>query len=167
MKNLFNHFKFLFPVVALCALQACQQEPDYKAVRQQVIDLHDKLMGDDEKAMRNQMKLDTLITPAGLHQLKQTQPQLDTAMAKQQMSALIKQLQQADDAMNDWMHRFNPDVQGQNNQQAVSYFNTEKKKVVHLDGLFKAAIQNSSAYLNKLNVKTDTGKATGHMEMKM
>lgn len=157
----------MFSLGLLCALQACNSGPDYKTVRDQVISQHDELMGDDEKAMMNKMKLDTLGMPATLQKLKQQQPQLDTAAEKRVITALTKQLTAADDAMGDWMHNFNPDVQQKNNQQAVDYFKAEKVKVQKLDSAYKVAIKASDEELDKFHIKADAAKSNQPMKMKM
>ena len=68
-------------------MQSCNQEPDFKTVRQEVLDQHDQLMIDGEKVMTFQMKLDTL-SKSGLKAIKRKQPALDTAAEQQQIKAL-------------------------------------------------------------------------------
>ncbi|EHQ31081.1 hypothetical protein [Mucilaginibacter paludis] len=147
------------------ALSACQNDPDYKAVRQQVLDQHDKIMMDGEKAMTFKMKLDTLAMSA-LAKFKQQQPSLDTTAELQQLKTLSKKLNDADERMNDWMHNFKTDVDGKTNAEAVSYFNGEQVKIRQLDSIYKMVLKESADYLKRFNVKTDTSmKTMDHMKM--
>lgn len=163
MKKYFKYFAF--PIFAGLLLIACQSEPDYKTVRQQVLDQHDQIMMDGEKAMSYKMKLDTLAM-AGLAKLKQQQSSLDTAAEHQQIKALTKKLADADEHMNDWMHNFKTDIDGKSNAEAVKYFNKEKIKIKELDSICKVVIKQSNDYLKKFNVKTDTSmKSVDHIKM--
>jgi hypothetical protein len=146
-------------------LQSCQNQPDYKAVRQQVIDKHDKIMADGERATNNKMKLDTLAL-SGLKQLKKANSTLDTLAEKQTITSLINKLDDADDKMNDWMHAFKTDVEGKTNKEAVAYFNAEKLKVEQLDSVYKVVLKQTDDYLKKLNIKPDTAMSS-HDHMKM
>ncbi len=159
-----KYLKYLALYAGL-TLASCQSEPDYKVVRQEVLDQHDKIMMDGEKAMNYKMKLDTLAM-SGLAKIKQHQPSIDTAAEHQQIIDLTKKLNQADEKMNDWMHNFKTDVDRKSNTEAVAYFNAEKTKVQQLDSTYKSVLKEAEAYLKKLNVKSDTSmKAMDHMHM--
>jgi len=160
-------FNLFIALSAILLLQACNNQPAYKAARDQVINLHDELMGDDGLAMTNKARLKAIATPAALQNLKITQPQTDTAMEKAHITAMIKQLDSVSNAMSDWMNQFNPDVQGKSDQQAVDYFKAEKVKVNKLDSSYKVILKTSDVYLAKFHVKaTDSVKAQP-MKMKM
>ena len=150
---------------SIMILAACQNETDYKMVRKQVLDQHDRIMFDGERAMNNKMKLDTL-GMSGLAVLKKQKPTLDTALEHKQIQALSKKLTDADDLMNDWMHNFKSDVGGKSNEEAVKYFNEENVKVNKLDSIYKAVLKETDTYLKKLNIKPDTTmKSMNHMKM--
>ncbi|MDN5288525.1 MAG: hypothetical protein JWR38_4799 [Mucilaginibacter sp.] len=135
-----------FILLGALLLQACNSGPDYKVIRQQVIDVHDKIMGDGEKAMNNKTQLDTL-------NLKKTDQTTDTLIERQQIRLLSKNLATADDQMSDWMHAFKMDFKGKTDAETVSYFNAEKLKVERLDSLYKSAISESDAYLKRFKGK--------------
>jgi hypothetical protein len=52
-------------ITMLCLIStllfSCKTEPDSKAIRQEVLNIHDKLMIDGEKVIKNKMKLDALL----------------------------------------------------------------------------------------------------------
>ncbi|GAA4336435.1 hypothetical protein GCM10023149_45210 [Mucilaginibacter gynuensis] len=167
--KLFKNHIIATLILAAALLQACTNEPDYKESRQKVLDLHDKIMIDGERAMNNKMKLDTL-AQTGLSALKKAQPATDTIAIKQQIAVLVKDLDAADDEMNNWMHAFNADVQGKSNAEASKYFDAEMLKVKKVDSLYKKAIAASANYLKQYNIKADTTAGTGmahHHDMKM
>ena len=147
-------------------LQACSHQPDYKAARDQVINLHDKLMDDDGLAVNDKLKLKSLATPAALQNLKTAQPQTDTVVEKTHITSMIKHLDSVSNAMSDWMNQFEPDVQGKSDQQAADYFKAEKLKVNRLDSSYKVVLKTSDAYLAKFHIKADSAKAQP-MKMKM
>jgi len=129
------------------ALAACQQPPDYKAVRNDVIKFHDVVMTDHNIIVGNQMKLDTLLKD--LKGLKDTFPELDTVKEQAVMSRLRSELQKAEGAMNDWMHQFEPDITGKSKEEAVKYFKAEKDKIAVIDSIYKQEIRISNEYLVK------------------
>lgn len=151
----------------LCALSfifiipACKQEPDFKVVRQKVLDQHDQLMIETEKVMTLQMKLDTL-SKSGLKTLKITQPTLDTLAEQQQIKILLAELGKADDSMNNWMHAFNPDAEGKSNHDAVLYFKEEKLKVNQIDSLYKKVLSDADQYLGRFNLMPKKESTPAH-----
>jgi hypothetical protein len=148
-------------------LQACNQQPAYKAVRGKVIALHDRLMGEDGLAMNSKAKLKALETPAALQTVKTSRPQTDTAMEKVQVKTMITRIDSVSNAMSDWMSQFNPDIKGKSDQQAVDYFTAEKVKVNKLDSAYKVILKSSGDYLARFHVKNADTVKTRSMKMKM
>ncbi len=142
-------------IIIICltvlGLQACQHVQDYKAVRQEVMDAHDKVMIDGEIAIRNKMKLDTLASC--LDSLNKIKVISDTVAENQKITALQLKLNKADEQMNDWMHKFDAELGDKSNEEAVLYFKGEKEKVKSLDSLYKVAISESTSYLSKFKMK--------------
>lgn len=148
MKGLENNLKRSVGVFFLSmAAMACTPKSDYKVVRDEVMKLHDVVMADHDKIISNQMRLDTLLKD--MKNLKMKYPETDTAKEKVEISALVTKLTHAEDSMNDWMHRFEPDVTGKSNDEAVAYFKAEKAKIAKIDSLYKVELQVSGGYLNK------------------
>ena len=137
--------------LAVLGLQACQNVQDYKAVRQELMDAHDKVMMDGEIAIINKMKLDTLV--GRLDSLSKIKIISDTVVEKQRILAIQLKLNKADDQMNDWMHKFDAELGDKSNEEAVLYFKGEKEKVKSLDSIYKAAISESASYLSKFKKK--------------
>lgn len=147
----------------LCALTAismlftvsCKHQTDYKQVRQQVLDLHDKVMNESGTAQGYMMQFDAILK-SGLKTIKISQPTLDTAAVKSQIIALNKTLTDAHDEMDSWMHSYNNDFKGKTDQETITYFTNEKVKLDKLDSHFKEVIKSASDYLKQLNIKPDT-----------
>ncbi|WP_113663885.1 hypothetical protein [Pedobacter nanyangensis] len=137
-------------IVALCGLLACKSSPDYKKVRQEVMDKHDELMVDSELAIHNKMKLDTL-AKIKLKEFKALDGSLDTAAEKKQIDDLGKLLDKADERMMDWMQEFQADVGNKSNDEAIAYFKAEMVKLKNMDQAFKLALSRSDAYLKKFD----------------
>lgn len=145
--------------IVISAFAGCQQEPDYKVIREEVIELHDQLMMDDEKVMRNKMRLDSLAL-SGLKELKGKEPALDTGQLHQEIEQLTTSMEAASDEMSTWMHEFEADIKGKTKPEAVAYFKGEKLKVNKLDSLYKKVLKESDALLNKYHISSsDRGES--------
>jgi MarR-like DNA-binding transcriptional regulator SgrR of sgrS sRNA len=134
---------FAFAAVAT----SCTQTVDYKTQRDEVMKFHDIVMEDHGKLVDNQMKLDTLLR--SMPALKQKFPAIDTAIERPAMKETLARLNKAEDLMNDWMHKFEPDVTGKSNEEAVKYFKAERVKIGRIDSMYKAEIKLSDSYLSK------------------
>jgi hypothetical protein len=153
MKNTLNYMLMMILLPA-CVLLSCNQEADYKTVREEVVKQHDKLMADDETLMQHKMQLDTLVQ--SLAEIKAQQPDLDTAKVRNEIAAINTKFTAAEDAMSNWMQQFKTDVDGKSNAEAVAYFEAEKKKVTALDSVYRDLLKQSGAYLERFNIKHDT-----------
>ena len=131
--------KLLIVVFAVFALSACNDGKDQeKALQDEVIKVHDKVMGDDNKLMDNKMKIDTLIN---------TTP--DTAK-KAELTHLKAELMVAEQAMENWMQNFDPEKGSKSHEEKVTYLTDQKKQIMTIDSLMNAAIDKSTQYLNTL-----------------
>jgi len=128
---------------------ACQPAADYKTVRDDVMKFHDVVMADHGIIVGNQMKLDTIYND--FTGLKNKYPEVDTLREKESILALKSELVKAEDAMNDWMHKFEPDITGKSQDEAIAYFQSEKLKIAAIDSLYKRQIKSSNEYLSKFN----------------
>ncbi|MBC8984299.1 hypothetical protein H9X96_00760 [Pedobacter sp. N36a] len=126
---------------------ACTTPVDYKKERDEVMKFHDLVMGDHSTIVNYQMKLDTL--QRNMADLKTKFPEIDTLKEKENISMLLKELTVAEDSMNDWMHKFEPDITGKSTEEAIQYFQSEKAKIVAVDSLYKKEIKSSEAYFSK------------------
>lgn len=139
--------KTLTTLITIACFAACTPSESYKTIRQEVLADHDQVMMDSEMAFKNKMKLDTFASR--LDSLKKLKNDLDTLKEKEEIDKLRKQLAQADDQMNNWMHSFEAEIGQRSNDEAVAYFKGEKKKVDDLDSVFKKALKDSDEYLQR------------------
>lgn len=118
---------------------SCKTEPNAEAVRKEVLNIHDKLMIDGEKVVKNKMKLDTLLLSS---QLKKSP---DSTAAKQQVSDVIARLNAADEKMMDWMHFFKDDFKGKTEQEDLDYYKSQMIKIRDVeDGYIKVTRESDS-----------------------
>ncbi|RYZ97667.1 MAG: hypothetical protein EOP47_21115 [Sphingobacteriaceae bacterium] len=110
-----------------------QQE---KQLYQEVIALHDSVMAENGVLMKNKMKLDTILSEA------LPLPAKDSALQAS------KSLSTADEAMNTWMHQFEPDYTGKPHAEVMKYLQQQKTQITKVDSLSKAAISLSNAFLS-------------------
>jgi hypothetical protein len=130
-------------VALLCLITiffiSCKTEPDSKAIRQEVLNIHDKLMIDGEKVIKNKMKLDALLVS---DQIKLSP---DSALQKQKINNVITRLNAADEKMMDWMHFFKDDFKGKTAQEDLDYYKSEMVKIRAVeDGYIKVTRESDS-----------------------
>ena len=126
---------FLFAFAAL-ALSACKDaKTEEKAVLNDVIKIHDTVMGNDEKLIQNKMKLDTLLKEA------------KNIEATTKIKQLITKANDADSLMEKWMNKFDPEQKGKSHEEIMNYLSTQKKEVKLIDSLLNNAVKETSLYL--------------------
>jgi hypothetical protein len=130
-----NTMKKILAVALSCSLlYACSDDTKKEnAIKNEVISMHEKLMNNDEVLMKNKMKLDTLLTQ-----------KKDTAAVK----PLIAKAIAADDAMEQWMSKFQPDMTGKSHDEVMKYYTDQKKQIVAVDSQINVAIKESGQYLS-------------------
>ncbi|WP_461452591.1 hypothetical protein [Mucilaginibacter sp.] len=134
--------KLFIPLLACIALLGCNNDKDQeKALLNDVIKTHDKLMTNDGAIMKNKMQLKSIAAKDA------------SAAVKDSVAAYSKLLNDADNSMMMWMDKFNPDFTGKTHQQIMSYLNTQKAEVVKLDTTMVIAIAVSNNYINKAKTK--------------
>ena len=107
-------------------------------LKNEIINMHEKLMNNDEALMKNKMKLDTLLIQ-----------KKDTAAVK----PLISKATVADDAMEQWMSKFQPDMTGKSHNEVMTYYTDQKKQIISVDSQINAAIKESDQYLSTHKIK--------------
>jgi len=130
-------------LMCLVLLGCSDNKTQEKALLDSVIKIHDKVMGNDDRLMHNKMKLDTLL------KTKLTGVP-DTAAAKAMLMGLNIQLTDAEDAMEKWMGKFDPDQKGKSHQDIMNYFSVQKTQITTIDSAMNAAITASNKYLDQL-----------------
>ena len=133
--------KLLLVLFAACALYSCtNRKAEKKAIVGDVIKIHEKVMEVDGRVVANRMKLDTLI--------KQNK-----MAAKDSAVLLTKKMTAAEDAMEDWMHKFDYEQKGKSDDDVITYMNTQKKLIMAIDSQLNAAVTESNIYLKKVKAK--------------
>ena len=124
-------------VLASLIFTACSDnKKQEKELLNNILKVHDKVMGKDEVLMKNKMALDSLLKL----------PAKDTA-EKTNMKAVELKLKAAEEAMETWMQKFDPDVTNKPHKEIVKYYNDQKKAITSVDSLMDAAVKESNQYL--------------------
>jgi len=127
--------KYILPLITAFVLFGCADtKKQEKLLLDSVIAIHDKVMSSDEQLMKNKMLLDSLI---------KHNPN-DSARV------YLKQVDDADNAMSDWMHKFDAENKGKSHQQIIDYLTDQKKKITAIDSLINTAVGSSNKYLNTI-----------------
>ncbi|WP_419802012.1 hypothetical protein [Mucilaginibacter sp.] len=139
-------------LLLMLVFAACKDSrKEEKTLESQVMDLHEKVMADGETAMQNKMKMDTLLLKKD--SIKTAFPSLDTAAENKNMRRLSSKIMQTDDAMSDWMNKYNPDFSGKSHQQIMDYLGQQKKQVSQINKQYDSVNQASGQYLLKFKKK--------------
>lgn len=134
-----NHMmkKIIPAVLTATLLFGCAgKKAEKKALRDSLMQIHEKVMAIDEKATNNHMKLDTL--------LKQ-----GTLTNKDSATMLSKNLSTAEDAMESWMSHYE-EKKGWSDDEAITYLRAQRKLMLSIDSQLNKAVNESSLYLNKV-----------------
>ncbi|MDB5024406.1 MAG: hypothetical protein JWP78_2161 [Mucilaginibacter sp.] len=135
--------KILLAAFISLALSACSNsKKQEKDLLDHILQVHDKVMGKDEALMKNKMQLDSLLKL----------PATDTA-EKVNMKALDTKLVAAGEAMETWMHKFEPDLTGKSHDEIIRYYNDQKKGIISVDSQMNVAITESNKYLSNRSKK--------------
>lgn len=114
-----------------------------KELLDEVIRIHDEVMGKEEYLMRNKMKMDTILTKGPINDKY-------TAEEKATISAVRFKLIKADEAMSKWMQNFDPELKGKTHEEKIKYYTEQKGAVTKIDLLFTTVIEGSNKYLKEL-----------------
>src|SRR5207237_9591453 len=107
----------------------------------EVIKIHDQVMGKDELVITNKMQLDTL--------LKQNKAP-DVNMVA---TGLTKQLDTADAHMENWMHKFDAENTGKSHDEVMKYLTDQKKQIQDIDKELNKAIASSAKFIKENKAK--------------
>jgi len=133
-------------IIGFCLMvflfSACKTEPDAQAVKKEVLNIHDKLMMDGEKVVKNKMKLDSVLKS---DKIKSTDDSLKVA-------DLSARLNKADESMMDWMHFFKDDFKGKNEQEDLEYYKSQMVKVRQVEDSYIKVTRESDSVLKVYNV---------------
>jgi len=134
--------KIILPVIAGLMISGCaDNKAQEKAVKDSVIAMHEKVMGNDELLLKNKTLLDSMVK-------KDT-----TALLKDSVSRYLSEVTNADSAMDTWMHNFDPDMTGKLPVERMIYLHSQKKSITKVDSEINAALSSSDQYLKKMKMK--------------
>ena len=134
----------LIIIVAASFFCACNNEKaEEKVLLNEVISIHDKVMAKEDHLMQNKMRLDTLLMPGKVDTTH-------TIVDKATMGAFRSKLISADEAMEAWMQKFDPEQKGKSQDEKMQYFVDQKKIVLAIDSQFTTTIEASDKYLKGL-----------------
>lgn len=133
--------KYLKILLLSLVFAGCKSNPDSTAVKKEVLNIHDKLMVDGEKVIKNRMKLDTLLM------IKRKEASADTSS----LIAIINKLNRADESMMDWMHFFKDDFKGKNEVEDLAYYQSQMIKIREVEDSFIKVTKESDSVLKKIN----------------
>lgn len=133
--------KLLLIFLAVITLYSCtDRKAEKKAIMEDVMKIHEKVMEVDGQVIANRMKLDTLITQ-------------NKIAAKDSAAMLVKKMSAAEDAMEDWMHKFDYEQKGKADDEVITYMNAQKKLIMAIDSQLNVAVKESDIYLKNVKIK--------------
>ena len=130
--------------IALIALifSACaDKKAQEKAVLDSVMQIHDKVMGADEQLMKNKMLLDSV---GKINLVKEV---------KDSVFMYLSKINVTDNAMGDWMHKFDPDHTGKSHEETMTYLQDQKKQIMEIDSQLNSVVKSSGKYLSTIKMK--------------
>jgi len=134
--------KILFAaLIAVFVISCTDKKAEEKALFDEVIGVHDKVMGADEQLMKNKMLLDSMVKYNS------------TADIKDSVYKHLGKINVADSVMENWMHKFEPDYSGKAHDEVMSYLTNQKKQILSIDSQMNKAVTESGKYLLKMKMK--------------
>lgn len=134
--------KHLFAAAGITLLFGCTDtKKQEKDLLNQVIAVHDKVMANDEQLMKNKMLLDSLV--------KNNAANINIDTAK----VYLKQVDDADSIMSDWMHKFDAENKGKSHQEIMDYLEAQKKFISKIDTQINVAVTGSTKYITQIPAK--------------
>ncbi|MBL4676456.1 MAG: hypothetical protein JKY70_09675, partial [Mucilaginibacter sp.] len=108
-----------------------------KDLLNEVITVHDRVMGKDELVMINKMQLDTLIKDS------------ISADITTKAISLRSNLDSVDSRMEKWMHNFDAENKGKSHDEIVTYLTDQKKQITALDSNLNIAVKTADTFIKQ------------------
>jgi len=138
----YNMKKIIFLLAAGFVVSGCTDAKlQERAALDTVMQVHEKVMGEDEQLMKNKLLLDSMAK----HDT--------TAILKDSVMLYLSQVTNADSSMADWMHKFEPDMTGKLPEERMIYLHTQKKLISKIDTEVNSALNTSDKFLKKMKMK--------------
>ncbi|PPL02413.1 hypothetical protein [Parapedobacter indicus] len=137
--------------IGLLLMAACNngnhETGEIDRLREEAIAVHDEIMPQISAFDRNTIKIDSIL--ANLPQLQKTQPDIDTAQTRTDLSGLKNRLELATDSMMNWMTAFDVDPQDKSDAEIEAYYKKEVEKVTEMKQLFDEVSKEATDKLAK------------------
>jgi hypothetical protein len=128
--------KILLPVFVMLVFSACSNnKAQENALLDSVKNLHDKVMDDDAQLMEKRSQLKMVATQ---------KPEL-----KDSVYYYTKLPDSNDNAMTDWMHKFNPDLTGKSHKEIIDYLTQQEQKITGIDSGMNESVHQSVFFIIK------------------
>jgi hypothetical protein len=135
--------RLLVTLLAALTLYSCADNTkEEKNLLNDILKVHDKLMGNDEVLVKNQSHLDSLL------KLK-----LKDTAEKVNVKAIDLKVIAAQEAMESWMGKFQADMTGKSHDEVMKYYTEQKKQITSVDSQINVAIKESNQYLSDHKIK--------------
>jgi len=131
----------LLPMVCLVLFGCADKKVQEQSLRDSVVSIHEKVMGEDGKLEDGKTALDAFVKANPNSTLT------DSARF------YINKLTLADSAMMIWMHDFNPDLTTKPHEENMAYLGKQKKLVMQIDSQINAALDASTKFIAKTKTK--------------
>jgi hypothetical protein len=131
----------LIAFVAFTLFSCDDGKKQEKALLLQIITGHDKLMMEDGVVMSNKNELQSIAKTSTL-------PGVQDSVA-----VYTKQLISTDDAMMNWMNKFNPVFTGKSHGEIMDYLNKQQAQVDVLNKRFNEVVTSSNKFIAKAKGK--------------
>ncbi len=149
MKFKFN-FLFVILILSACGKPAdysgnehdsgsSEEDSPYEALYNQAMDVHDEVMPKMEDIYKLKKDIQEQIANT---------PDM-VVERKQQLEAIISNLDSANNAMMDWMHKFNPLPDSADQEKAREYLESEIERIKKVKELMNESIEKAEAEVKK------------------
>jgi paraquat-inducible protein B len=133
-------------VIALSgACQTNQKENGKNQLRNEVIEIHDEIMPEMQTTYNLRKRLSEK-----LDSIQHVDSEQEIEPVKNEIEVAIQKLNEANQNMMQWMRNFNPDFQGEQEDEKMAYYQIEKDKIVEVQDQFSKAILQAEETLTKL-----------------
>lgn len=126
---------FVFSLIILVSCQS--KEKEIQLLNAEVIAIHDEVMPKMDEVMKLKSKLQ-----------QQLMSETIEAPEKQKIQSLIIELEEADQAMMNWMRNYDSLMEGKTEEEKLSYLNTQKESIQSVKEKMLGAISQADSYLN-------------------
>jgi len=117
------------------------KKAEEKALLDDVLKVHNHVMGTDEQLVKDKMMLDTLVAKS---------PGATVKDSAKKYSAL---LDNAESVMDKWMYKFDPDYKGKSHDDVITYLSSQKKQIMAIDTMLDTSVKKSNKYLSNIKSK--------------